>query len=48
MSDIEVPIEDTIEPEEVLENEDEELDIEAPEADTADQHVEVELDEEDY
>jgi hypothetical protein len=54
MSEVEVPFEDALESEEVVDLEDEldhepdELDIEAPEADAADQHLEVDLDDEDY
>ncbi|MEQ4207819.1 hypothetical protein ABN028_18495 [Actinopolymorpha sp. B17G11] len=54
MTDVEVPFEDAIEVEDdeatetPLDHEGEELDLEAPEADAADQHHEVALDDEDY
>jgi hypothetical protein len=54
MSDVEIPFEDAVEIEaaEVAETpldlEGEELDLEAPEADAADQHYEVDLDDDDY
>jgi hypothetical protein len=54
MSDVEVPFEDAVDVEDdettesPLDLEGEELDLEAPEADAADQHHEVDLDDEDY
>lgn len=52
MSEIEVPFEDAIEIEDELEAEASEIlevpDIEAPEADVAEQRLEVDLDDDDY
>lgn len=52
MSDIEVPLEDALESrledDQVLESTDSALDLEAPEADFVEQHLEVELDDDDY
>ncbi len=53
MSDVEVPLEDALADRELVDDNDDELeaaelDLEAPEADTADQHHRVELDDDDY
>jgi hypothetical protein len=48
MSNVEVPYDDAVEPDELRDAEVAELGLEAPEADAVDQHVEVELDDDEY